>query len=93
MFLQNLAPGAATDGSGMGAEELREGRPRLITVDMSGYGPGGPYSQKKAYDMLVQSEAGLIATTGSRQRPLPRPEWPLQTSPRGCTPSPGSWRR
>jgi itaconate CoA-transferase len=68
VFLQNLAPGAATR-LGLGAEQLREGRPRLITVDMSGYGPGGPYSQKKAYDMLVQSEAGLIAMTGTPETP------------------------
>jgi itaconate CoA-transferase len=68
VFLQNLAPGAAAR-LGLGAEDLRKGRPRLITVDMSGYGPGGPYSQKKAYDMLVQSEAGLIAMTGSVETP------------------------
>jgi itaconate CoA-transferase len=67
-FLQNFAPGAAAR-LGLGADELRADRPRLITVDMSGYGPGGPYSQKKAYDMLVQSEAGLIAMTGSPEAP------------------------
>jgi itaconate CoA-transferase len=68
VFLQNLAPGAAAR-LGLGAAQLREGRPRLVTVDMSGYGPGGPYSQKKAYDMLVQSEAGLIAMTGTPETP------------------------
>jgi itaconate CoA-transferase len=68
VFLQNLAPGAASR-LGIGAEELRKDRPRLITVDMSGYGPGGPFSQKKAYDMLVQSEAGLIAMTGTPETP------------------------
>src|SRR6195952_5543373 len=68
VFLQNLAPGAA-ERLGLGAETMRVGRPRLITGDMSGYGPGGPYSQKKAYDMLVQSEAGLIAMTGSVETP------------------------
>ncbi len=68
VFLQNLAPGAATR-LGLGADRLRESRPRLITVDMSGYGPGGPYSDKKAYDMLVQSEAGLISVTGTPQTP------------------------
>lgn len=68
VFLQNLAPGAA-DRLGLGADTLREGRPTLITVDMSGYGPGGPYSAKKAYDMLVQSEAGLIAMTGTPETP------------------------
>jgi itaconate CoA-transferase len=68
VFLQNLAPGAAAR-LGLGADELRKTRPRLITVDMSGYGPGGPYALKKAYDMLVQSEAGLIAMTGSPEAP------------------------
>jgi itaconate CoA-transferase len=68
VFLQNLAPGAA-ERLGLGAAALREGHPRLVTVDMSGYGPGGPYSAKKAYDMLVQSEAGLIAMTGTPETP------------------------
>ena len=68
VFLQNLAPGAAAR-LGLAAETMRKGRPRLVTVDMSGYGPGGPYSLKKAYDMLVQSEAGLIAMTGTPQAP------------------------
>jgi itaconate CoA-transferase len=68
VFLQNLAPGAAAR-LGLGSQELRETRPRLVTVDMSGYGPGGPYANKKAYDMLVQSEAGLIAMTGSPDSP------------------------
>ncbi len=68
VFLQNLAPGAV-ERLGLGASQLRQGRPRLVTVDMSGYGPGGPYSAKKAYDMLVQSEAGLIAMTGSPETP------------------------
>jgi itaconate CoA-transferase len=68
VFLQNLAPGAAAR-LGLGSQELRATRPRLVTVDMSGYGPGGPYANKKAYDMLVQSEAGLIAMTGSPESP------------------------
>ena len=68
VFLQNLAPGAA-ERLGFGSDTLRATRPQLITVDMSGYGPGGPYAQKKAYDMLVQSEAGLIAMTGTPQTP------------------------
>jgi crotonobetainyl-CoA:carnitine CoA-transferase CaiB-like acyl-CoA transferase len=71
VFLQNLGPGAAAR-LGLGSAELRASRPRLVTVDMSGYGPGGPYAQKKAYDMLVQSEAGLIAMTGT-------PEFPSKT--------------
>jgi crotonobetainyl-CoA:carnitine CoA-transferase CaiB-like acyl-CoA transferase len=68
VFLQNLAPGAA-QRLGLDAPSVRAGRPRLIAVDMSGYGPGGPYRDKKAYDMLVQSEAGLIAMTGSAKTP------------------------
>lgn len=68
VFLQNLAPGAA-ERLGFGSVTLRATRPRLVTVDMSGYGPGGPYAQKKAYDMLVQSEAGLIAMTGTPEVP------------------------
>jgi crotonobetainyl-CoA:carnitine CoA-transferase CaiB-like acyl-CoA transferase len=68
VFLQNLAPGAAAR-LGLGSQELRATRPRLVTVDMSGYGPGGPFANKKAYDMLVQSEAGLIAMTGSPDAP------------------------
>ncbi len=68
VFLQNLAPGAAAR-LGLGSPELRATRPRLVTVDMSGYGPGGPYAHKKAYDMLVQSEAGLIAMTGTPESP------------------------
>ncbi len=71
VFLQNLAPGAAAR-LGLGSQELRATRPRLVTVDMSGYGPGGPYAHKKAYDMLVQSEAGLIAMTGT-------PDFPAKT--------------
>jgi itaconate CoA-transferase len=68
VFLQNLAPGAA-DRLGFGSAGLRTTRPQLVTVDMSGYGSGGPYAQKKAYDMLVQSEAGLIAMTGTPETP------------------------
>jgi crotonobetainyl-CoA:carnitine CoA-transferase CaiB-like acyl-CoA transferase len=68
VFLQNLAPGAA-DRLGFASAALRASRPRLVTVDMSGYGSGGPYAQKKAYDMLVQSEAGLIAMTGTPETP------------------------
>ncbi|MCK0439118.1 CoA transferase [Gordonia alkaliphila] len=64
VFVQNLAPGAA-ERLGLGAATLRADHPELITVDMSGYGVGGPYSQRKAYDMLVQAEAGLIAITGT----------------------------
>lgn len=68
VFVQNLAPGAA-ERLGLGAEELRTQRPDLIHVSISGYGPGGPYTTKKAYDLLVQCEAGLVSITGSPQEP------------------------
>ncbi|MBE1535627.1 CaiB/BaiF CoA transferase family protein [Actinomadura algeriensis] len=69
VFLQNLAPGAA-DRLGFGAGRLRERDPRLIVVDMSGYGSSGPYRDKRAYDMLVQAEAGLISVTGTPETPV-----------------------
>jgi itaconate CoA-transferase len=68
VFLQNLGPGAA-ERLGLGADHLRSTRPRLVTVDVSGYGPDGPYATKKSYDMLIQAEAGLIAVTGSPEQP------------------------
>ena len=63
VFIQNLAPGAAAR-AGFGSDELRARYPRLITVDISGYGTGHSYSQMKAYDLLVQAESGLAAITG-----------------------------
>lgn len=63
VFLQNLAPGAAAR-AGFGAQALRERHTRLITVDISGYGPGNAYSDMKAYDLLIQAESGLAAITG-----------------------------
>jgi itaconate CoA-transferase len=68
VFVQNLAPGAA-ERLGLGAAELRARHPRLIWCGISGYGPGGPYAQKRAYDLLVQCEAGLLSVTGSPQQP------------------------
>lgn len=68
VFLQNLAPGAA-DRLGLGAVELRGRHPRLIWCGISGYGPTGPYADKKAYDLLVQCEAGLLSVTGEPQAP------------------------
>jgi crotonobetainyl-CoA:carnitine CoA-transferase CaiB-like acyl-CoA transferase len=68
VFVQNLAPGAARR-LGLGAEELREKRPDLIHCSVSGYGEGGPYTQKKAYDLLVQCEAGLVSITGTPETP------------------------
>jgi crotonobetainyl-CoA:carnitine CoA-transferase CaiB-like acyl-CoA transferase len=64
VFLQNLAPGAA-ERLGLGADALRADRPELIVVNLTGYGVGGPLERHKAYDMLVQAEAGLIAITGT----------------------------
>ena len=63
VFIQNLAPGAA-ERAGFGSKRLREKNPRLITVDISGYGDGNSYSDMKAYDLLVQAESGLAAITG-----------------------------
>jgi itaconate CoA-transferase len=68
VFIQNLAPGA-TDRLGLGAKALRAEHPRLITCDVSGYGSEGPYRDKKAYDLLVQAEAGLISITGTEETP------------------------
>jgi itaconate CoA-transferase len=64
VFVQNLAPGAA-QRLGLGAAELRAKHPRLIWCGISGYGPAGPYADKKAYDLLVQCEAGLLSVTGT----------------------------
>ncbi|WP_409179487.1 CaiB/BaiF CoA transferase family protein [Amycolatopsis sp. VS8301801F10] len=69
VFVQNLAPGAAAR-LGFGAAELRADRPELVAVDLSGYGTGGPREQRKAYDMLVQAEAGLIGITGTPDTPV-----------------------
>jgi itaconate CoA-transferase len=68
VFVQNLAPGAA-ERLGLGAEELRERHPQLIWCGISGYGPSGPYAEKKAYDLLVQCEAGLLSVTGTPGEP------------------------
>jgi itaconate CoA-transferase len=63
VLLQNLAPGAASR-LGLGFEALHERFPRLIVCDVSGYGAGGSYERKKAYDLLIQSEAGFLSVTG-----------------------------
>ncbi len=63
VFIQNLAPGAAAR-AGFGSVALRADHPRLVTVDISGYGETGPYAEMKAYDMLVQAESGLASITG-----------------------------
>ena len=63
VFIQNLAPGAAAR-AGFGSGALRERHPRLITVDITGYGESGDYAVMKAYDLLVQAESGLAMVTG-----------------------------
>jgi crotonobetainyl-CoA:carnitine CoA-transferase CaiB-like acyl-CoA transferase len=68
VFVQNLAPGAA-DRLGLGATALRSRYPRLIICSLSGYGSSGPYADKKAYDLLVQSEVGLLSITGTDETP------------------------
>ncbi|MFJ3585459.1 CaiB/BaiF CoA transferase family protein [Streptomyces sp. NPDC090127] len=69
VFVQNLAQGAAAR-LGLDAATLCAAHPRLIAVDLSGYGPGGPYAHKRAYDMLVQCEAGLVSVTGTEEQPV-----------------------
>jgi len=68
VFVQNLAPGAA-ERLGLGAASLLARHPRLICCSVSGYGPDGPYAAKKAYDLLVQCEAGLLSVTGTPEAP------------------------
>jgi len=68
VFIQNLAPGAM-GRAGFGAAALREKYPRLITVDISGYGEEGEYAAMKAYDLLVQAESGLASVTGRAEGP------------------------
>ena len=68
VFVQNLAPGAA-DRLGLGTGELRAKYPRLIVAALSGYGSTGPYATKKAYDLLVQGEVGLVSITGTPETP------------------------
>jgi itaconate CoA-transferase len=68
VFVQNLAPGAAAR-LGTAPADLRARYPRLIVCNVSGYGTSGPYANKKAYDLLVQSEVGLISITGPPETP------------------------
>lgn len=63
VFIQNLAPGAA-ERAGFGSAALRARHPRLITVDITGYGAGHDYAEMKAYDLLVQAESGVASVTG-----------------------------
>jgi itaconate CoA-transferase len=68
IFVENFSPGAAAR-LGLGYDDLRATNPRLIYCSISGYGQGGPYKDVKAYDLLIQGEAGIIATTGSENQP------------------------
>jgi itaconate CoA-transferase len=68
VLLQNLAPGAAAR-LGLSHEALKPTHPKLIVCDISGYGESGPMVQKKAYDLLIQAESGLISVTGSPDEP------------------------
>ncbi|MGF7233873.1 MAG: CaiB/BaiF CoA transferase family protein [Frankia sp.] len=68
VLIQNLAPGAAAR-RGFAAEQVCARHPRLVAVDISGYGEGGPLSHKRAYDLLIQSEGGSCAVTGEPGRP------------------------
>lgn len=68
VFIQNLAPGAI-ERMGLVPEDMVEEHPELIVCSLSGYGKGGPYEQKKAYDLLVQCEAGLVSVTGTEDEP------------------------
>ena len=68
VVIQNLAPGAARR-LGLGAQSLLQKYPRLIVCDVSGYGDNGPYASRKAYDLLVQAEAGVLSITGTADTP------------------------
>jgi crotonobetainyl-CoA:carnitine CoA-transferase CaiB-like acyl-CoA transferase len=68
VLVQNLAPGAA-DRMGMSYAALSETHPRLIVCDISGYGADGPYRDRKAYDLLIQSESGFLSVTGTPDEP------------------------
>jgi len=68
VVIQNLAPGAARR-LGLGAESVLPKYPRLIVCDISGYGDNGPYASRKAYDLMVQAEAGVLSVTGTADTP------------------------
>ena len=68
VVIQNLSPGAARR-LGLGAESVLPKYPRLIVCDISGYGDNGPYASRKAYDLMVQAEAGVLSITGTADTP------------------------
>ncbi|KAF3403538.1 Succinate--hydroxymethylglutarate CoA-transferase [Penicillium rolfsii] len=69
VLVQNLAPGASAR-LGLSHDALKEKHPSLIVCDISGYGQDGPYRDKKAYDLLIQSEAGMLSVTGTGKEPV-----------------------
>lgn len=69
VLVQNLAPGAAAR-LGLSFDALHKKHPRLIVCDISGYGEGGPYQDKKAYDLLIQSESGFLSVSGTKDDPV-----------------------
>ena len=68
VFIHNQGPGVA-ERLGVGAAHLRSRYPRLIVCELSGYGSSGPYRDRKAFDLLLQGESGLISTTGQPDAP------------------------
>jgi len=68
VLVQNLAPGAA-DRLGLGYDALSALKPGIVVCDISGYGSSGPYRDRKAYDLLVQSESGVLSVTGTPETP------------------------
>ncbi|MFZ2650797.1 MAG: CaiB/BaiF CoA-transferase family protein [Burkholderiaceae bacterium] len=68
VLVQNFAPGA-TARMGLDHASLEGVNPRIVVCDISGYGDGGPYTEKKAYDLLIQGEAGFLSVTGTPQQP------------------------
>ncbi len=68
VFMHNLAPGSMAR-LGFASTEVRREHPRLVACEISGYGSDGPYREKKAYDLLVQSEAGVLSVTGTGDEP------------------------
>src|ERR1700686_1428904 len=68
IFIHNLAPGSV-ERLGLGFDALKVAHPRLIWCGISGYGPDGPYRDKKAYDLLIQAESGVVSVTGTHDTP------------------------
>ena len=90
VLVSNLAPGS-TARLGIAPDDMAERHPDVIAVEIDGYGPGGPLSHKRAYDLLAQAESGACAVTGRPGEPAkPGPPWP--TSAPGCIRRCRSWR-